>query len=85
MLTSEAPPWVTNGSGIPVIGMIPRTMPTFTTSWNRIIDASPAPNSVPNGSFARHPATGEIDGVGFKVFPGRIKGAEEPPTKLFTA
>ena len=34
--------------------------------------------------FARHPATGQIDGVGFKVFPGRIKGAEEPASKLFT-
>ncbi len=27
MLTSDAPPWVTNGSGMPVIGMIPITMP----------------------------------------------------------
>jgi uncharacterized protein DUF3800 len=35
--------------------------------------------------FARHPATGHIDGVGFKVFPGRVKGEEEPPSKLFTA
>jgi hypothetical protein len=35
--------------------------------------------------FARHPATGQIDGVGFKVFPGRIKGEEEPASKLFTA
>ena len=35
--------------------------------------------------FARHPATGQLDGVGFKVFPGRIKGAEEPASKLFTA
>ena len=56
MLTSDAPPWVTNGSGIPVIGMIPITMPTFTTSWNRIIDANPAANSVPNGSRERQPA-----------------------------
>ena len=30
MLTSDAPPWVTNGSGMPVIGMIPRTIPTLT-------------------------------------------------------
>ena len=41
MLISEAPPWVTNGRGMPVIGMIPMTMPTLTTSWNRIIDAIP--------------------------------------------
>ena len=27
MLTSDAPPWVTNGSGIPVIGMIPMHHP----------------------------------------------------------
>ena len=49
MLTSDAPPCVTNGSGMPVIGMTPITMPAFTTSWNRIIDANPAANSVPNG------------------------------------
>ena len=55
MLTSDAPPWVTNGSGMPVIGMIPRTIPTLTTSWNRIIEATPAANSVPNG-VARPPA-----------------------------
>ena len=57
MLISDAPPWVTNGSGMPVIGMIPRTIPTFTTSWNRIIEATPAANIVPNGSRDRQPAT----------------------------
>jgi hypothetical protein len=34
--------------------------------------------------FARHPATGKVDGVGLKVYPGRL-GAEEPAAKLFTA
>ena len=56
MLTSEAPPWVTNGSGMPVIGMIPMTIPTLTTSWNRTIDAMPAANIVPNASRDRQPA-----------------------------
>ena len=42
MLTSDAPPCVTNGNGIPVIGMIPITIPTFTKSWKRTIDATPA-------------------------------------------
>ena len=32
--------------------------------------------------FARHPATGNVDGVGLKIYPGRL-GAEEPPAKLF--
>ncbi len=34
--------------------------------------------------FARHPATGVVDGVGLKVFPGRL-GEPEPATKLFAA
>ena len=42
---------------MPVIGAIPRTMPTFTTTWNRIIDAIPAANIVPNGSCDRQPPT----------------------------
>ena len=33
--------------------MIPMTIPTLTNTWNRIIDARPAPNSVPNGSRER--------------------------------
>ena len=33
--------------------------------------------------FARHPATGEADGVGLKVYPSRL-GGEDPPAKLFT-
>lgn len=33
--------------------------------------------------FARHPATGVIDGVGLKEFPERSKGEEPPPEKLF--
>jgi hypothetical protein len=33
--------------------------------------------------FARHPATGEVDGVGLKVYPSRL-GGEDPPAKLFT-
>ena len=43
MLTSDAPPWLMNGSGIPVTGMIPTTMPTFTNTWNSSIEATPAP------------------------------------------
>ena len=34
--------------------------------------------------FARHPDTGEADGVGLKEFPDRPKG-EELDTKLFSA
>ena len=56
MLTSDAPPWLMNGSGMPVTGISPMTIPTFTNTWNSSIDASPAPNSVPNGSFERQRA-----------------------------
>ena len=34
--------------------------------------------------FARHPDTGELDGVGLVTFPGRVKAEEAPPAKLFT-
>jgi hypothetical protein len=33
--------------------------------------------------FARHPDTGEVDGVGLKVFPDKVKAGEPMPTKLF--
>ena len=42
---------------MPVIGITPMTMPTFTMSWKMIIEASPAANSVPNGSRERQPDT----------------------------
>ena len=34
--------------------------------------------------FARHPDTGELDGVGLVTFPGRVKAEEPAPAKLFT-
>jgi hypothetical protein len=33
--------------------------------------------------FARHPDTGEVDGVGLKFFPDKAKGEERPPKRLF--
>lgn len=33
--------------------------------------------------FARHPDTGEVDGVGLKVFPPKAKGEEPAASKLF--
>ena len=53
MVTSDAPPLLMKGSGMPVTGMIPMTIPTFTNTWNRSMEARPAPNSVPNGSRER--------------------------------
>ena len=53
-VTSEAPPLLMNGRGIPVTGIRPMTMPTFTNSWNSSIDASPAPNRRPKGSRDAH-------------------------------
>lgn len=35
--------------------------------------------------FARHPDTGEVDGVGLKHFPDKIRPEEAPPSKLFEA
>ena len=55
MLISDAPPWVMNGNGMPVMGMIPITIPTLTKSWNTIIEPSPAANIVPNGSLDLQP------------------------------
>jgi hypothetical protein len=34
--------------------------------------------------FARHPDTGEVEGVGVKHFPDKIRPEEAPPTKLFS-
>jgi Protein of unknown function (DUF3800) len=33
--------------------------------------------------FARHPVSGEIEGVGLKIYPAPPKGEEEAPSKLF--
>ena len=33
--------------------------------------------------FARHPATGEVDGVGIKEFPAKSHGEDATPAKLF--
>lgn len=33
--------------------------------------------------FARHPGTGQVDGVGLKVYPPPVRGEEPQPTKLF--
>ena len=33
--------------------------------------------------FARHPATGNVSGVGLKEFPEKPKGEDPPPEKLF--
>ena len=41
-----------SGSGIPVMGMIPRVMPTFTKTWNSSIATMPPATSAPNRSFA---------------------------------
>ena len=37
-----------------MIGMIPRTIPTFTNIWIANIDATPAATYVPNGSFDKY-------------------------------
>jgi len=33
--------------------------------------------------FARHPDTSQVEGVGLKVFPDKVRMEEPPPTKLF--
>ncbi len=44
-----------NGSGIPVTGITPSTIPTLTSTWNRIIDARPTATIRPSASPARQP------------------------------
>lgn len=34
--------------------------------------------------FARHPDTGELEGVGLVTYPRKARGEEPPPAKLFT-
>ena len=38
----DDPPYDRNGNGMPVIGMIPITIPTLTNIWIANIDAMPA-------------------------------------------
>jgi hypothetical protein len=33
--------------------------------------------------FARHPDSGQVDGVGLKLFPDKVRPEEPPPRKLF--
>ena len=54
-LMSDAPPWVTNGSGIPVIGMTPSTIPTFTIIWNSNMPAMAPEKARMNMSSERQP------------------------------
>ena len=48
-MTAE-PPYDMNGSGIPVIGMIPIVMPTFSKIWIANIASTPMATSVPKKS-----------------------------------
>ena len=41
-----------NGRGMPVIGMMPIVIPTFSKTWNTNIDSTPTQISVPSGSRA---------------------------------
>ena len=41
-----------NGSGIPVIGMMPIVIPTFSKTWNTNIESTPMQIRVPSGSRA---------------------------------
>ena len=43
---------------MPVIGMIPMTIPTLTTSWKSSIDATPLANDEPE-RVARPPGAGQ--------------------------
>ena len=40
-------PYEKNGRGIPVIGMIPRFIPTLTKTWNRSMPAMPPATRIP--------------------------------------
>ena len=44
------PPYDMNGSGMPVIGMMPIVMPMFSNTWNAKIASTPTASSVPKKS-----------------------------------
>ena len=45
------------GSGMPVTGIRPMTMPTFTSTWKKIMVAMPQARNIANGSLERHALT----------------------------
>ena len=47
VLTSDAPPWVMKGNGMPVTGISPATMPALTSIWKMIIAATPPAKATP--------------------------------------
>ena len=49
--TTEEPPKLISGSGMPVIGMIPIVTPTFTKTWNISIAAMPPAIMLPYKFF----------------------------------
>ena len=52
-VTSDEPPTLTNGSGMPVTGAIPIVMPTFTKTWKRSAKTMPAATIAEYGSEAQ--------------------------------
>ena len=51
-MSSDDPPALRNGSGIPFVGIIPSTTLMFTRAWTAIIVVSPSATNDPNVSGA---------------------------------
>ena len=69
-ITSDVPPELKNGSGIPVVGINLVTTAIFTNIWNANIPTIPAAMSIPYISFA----------LGAIVIPLIIQNAKSPTT-----
>ncbi len=48
----DEPPYEMNGSGMPVTGIMPRLMPTFSNTWKPIMQRTPTHIRRPTGSRA---------------------------------
>ncbi len=52
-MSSDEPPALTNGSGMPLVGARPITTLMFSSAWNAIIVVRPTARNAPNRSGAR--------------------------------
>ena len=53
LISSDDPPALTNGSGIPLVGISPSTTLMFTNACTATIVVSPSARNAPNASGAR--------------------------------
>ena len=52
LISNDEPPELTNGSGIPLVGISPSTTLILTNAWNATIIVKPSASNAPNGAGA---------------------------------